>query len=73
MTQVPIKPILILAGGFGTRLRPVIPDVPKPLAPVNGKPFLLHLIEDLIYQGGQDFILLLHYKSDLIKNIIGEF
>lgn len=73
MTQVPIKPIFILAGGFGTRLRPVVPDVPKPLAPVNGKPFLLHLIEDLIYQGGQDFILLLHYKSDLIKNIIGEF
>lgn len=73
MTQPPIKPILVLAGGFGTRLRSAVPDVPKPLAPVNGKPFLLHLIENLIYQGAQDFVLLLHYKADLIKNIIGEF
>ena len=73
MTETPIKPILVLAGGFGTRLRSAVPDVPKPLAPVNGQPFLLHLIESLIYQGARDFVLLLHYKADLIKNIIFEF
>ena len=33
-------PALILAGGFGTRLRGVLPDLPKLLAPINGRPFL---------------------------------
>jgi D-glycero-alpha-D-manno-heptose 1-phosphate guanylyltransferase len=73
MKQQPIKPILVLAGGFGSRLRSVVSDVPKPLAPVNGKPFLIRLIENLIYQGAQEFVLLLHYKAELIKDIIYEF
>jgi choline kinase len=33
-------PVIILAGGFGTRLSTVVKDVPKPMAPINGKPFL---------------------------------
>lgn len=36
---------VILAGGRGTRLRSVVQDVPKPMAPVNGRPFLEHLID----------------------------
>ena len=72
MNRIPVKPILVLAGGFGSRLRSAVPDVPKPLAPVNGKPFLTHLIEDLISQGAQEFILLLHYRAELIKSLITE-
>ena len=38
---------IVLAGGFGTRLRTVVSDVPKPMAPVAGKPFLCWLIDRL--------------------------
>lgn len=40
---------VILAGGFGTRLQTVISDVPKPMAPVNGKPFLSYILDYLRY------------------------
>ena len=38
---------IILAGGFGTRLRGVVADVPKPMAPINGQPFLALLLQHL--------------------------
>ncbi|MCW7466192.1 sugar phosphate nucleotidyltransferase [Leptospira levettii] len=59
-------PIFILAGGRGTRLASVVNDVPKPLAPVFGKPFLHYLLENYINQGFRRFFFLLHFKSDLI-------
>jgi len=68
-----VKPILVLAGGFGSRLKSVVSDVPKPLAPVCGKPFLMHLIENLVSQGAKDFVLLLHYEAGLIMSVIAEF
>ena len=43
--------VLILAGGLGTRLRSVVPDTPKVLAPVLGKPFLFWLL-DKLYKSG---------------------
>ena len=55
------QPIFILAGGFGSRLKSVVHNVPKPLAPVNENPFLFYLIDNLIKQGGRKFIFLLHY------------
>lgn len=67
-----MKKILILAGGFGSRLRSAVYDVPKPLAPVCGKPFLVYLIENLIAQGAEEFVLLLHYKANLIQSVITE-
>ena len=39
---------IILAGGFGTRLRSVVSDVPKPMAPIKGRPFLEILLDYLI-------------------------
>lgn len=66
------KQILVLAGGFGSRLKQVVYDVPKPLAPVNDKPFLSHLIENYIRQGAREFIFLLHYKAPLIQVLIDE-
>ena len=67
-----MKPILVLAGGFGSRLKSVVSDVPKPLAPVCGKPFLIYLIEHLVSQGAKEFVLLLHYEAKLIKSVVGE-
>ncbi len=67
------KTILILAGGFGTRLSKVVADVPKPLAPVNGKPFLYYILEKFIEQGINDFVFLVHHKADqIIKYIEAE-
>jgi D-glycero-alpha-D-manno-heptose 1-phosphate guanylyltransferase len=59
---------IILAGGFGTRLRSVLSDVPKPMAPVQGKPFLAHLITYLQTQGVTDVILSVHYLREQIES-----
>ena len=56
-----MKKLFVLAGGFGTRLRALVSDVPKPLAPVAGRPFLLHLIDNWVAQGVKEFVFLLHY------------
>ncbi|HEY5391656.1 MAG TPA: NTP transferase domain-containing protein, partial [Hanamia sp.] len=51
-----IKEVIVLAGGLGTRLRSVVSDVPKCMAPVAGKPFLHYLTDYLIHQGLNHFI-----------------
>jgi len=65
-----MKPLMVLAGGFGTRLRGIVTDVPKPLAPVAGKPFIVHLIEQWVGQGVTEFIFLLHFESHLIEAVL---
>lgn len=60
------KPVIILAGGFGTRLQSVLNGIPKPLADINGTPFLDLLFSNLIEHGFSTFILSLHYKSEKI-------
>lgn len=59
-------PAVILAGGAGTRLHPLIPDIPKPMAPIAGKPFLEHLIRFLSNQNITDIILCTGYKKKYI-------
>ena len=59
--------IVILAGGLGTRLRKVVRDVPKPMAPVNGKPFLEYIIKLIKENGYKDILMLVGYKSEKIK------
>ncbi len=61
-----IKEAIILAGGLGTRLRSVVNDVPKCMAPVNGIPFLNFVIAYLKNEGIERIILSLGYKSELI-------
>src|SRR4030095_8606643 len=61
-----ITEAIILAGGLGTRLRSVIPDLPKCMAPVNGKPFIGYVIEYLYNQGIEKFILSGGYKHEVI-------
>ena len=58
---------VILAGGFGTRLAHVVPDVPKPMAPIKEKPFLAYQIELLRNNGFDNFILLTGYLSEVIE------
>lgn len=64
--------MLILAGGFGTRLRNMVKDVPKPLAPVGSMPFLHYQVEHWIAQGIRSFVFLLHHQADLIDRFIKE-
>ncbi len=60
--------IFILVGGFGTRLRSVVDDVPKPMAPINNKPFLAYKIETIReYLPKNQIYLLTHYMSDIIE------
>lgn len=64
---------VILAGGFGNRLKSVVSTVPKPLAPIaDGKCFLDILFEKLISAGCKDFIFCLHYMHWLIKERYGD-
>ncbi len=60
-------PAIILAGGLGTRLRSVIQDVPKCMAPVAGHPFLKYLIDALLRSGIRQFIFSLGYKHEIIE------
>jgi D-glycero-alpha-D-manno-heptose 1-phosphate guanylyltransferase len=62
---------IILAGGFGTRLRSVLADVPKPMAPLHGKPFLAYLLRYLQNQGVRDVILSVHYLREQIEDYFG--
>ena len=58
---------IILAGGLGTRLRSAVPDLPKCMAPVAGKPFLYHVINYLQEQGVDSFIFSLGYMHEIIE------
>ena len=58
--------LLVLAGGFGSRLRSVVSDVPKPLAPINGIPFLSFQLDNWVSQGIKEFIFLLHFEANVI-------
>ena len=63
---------VILAGGLGTRLRSVVPDLPKPMAPINHKPFLEHQMSYWIDQGVDHFVLSVGYKHETILEYFGE-
>lgn len=65
-----IKEAIILAGGLGTRLRSAVPDLPKCMAPVAGRPFLFYVINQLRSQGINRFIFSLGYRSDIILNYL---
>ncbi len=61
---------IILAGGLGTRLRSAVPDLPKCMAPVAGKPFLHYLLTYLEQQGVTQFIFSLGYLHEMIEAYI---
>lgn len=63
---------IILAGGFGTRLREVVSEVPKPMAPIGDKPFLSYLLDRLETQGVERVILSVGYMSEKIIGYFGD-
>jgi D-glycero-alpha-D-manno-heptose 1-phosphate guanylyltransferase len=65
-----IKEAIILAGGLGTRLREAVPDLPKCMAPVAGRPFLFYVINYLRSQGIDKFIFSLGYKHEVIEEYL---
>ncbi|MEO8861953.1 MAG: nucleotidyltransferase family protein [Ginsengibacter sp.] len=67
-----IKEAIILAGGLGTRLRSVVSDLPKCLAPVAGKPFLHYVIDHLKKEGITNFIISVGYRNEDIIHFIDE-
>ncbi len=66
-----VKEAVILAGGFGTRLQSVVADVPKPMAPVKGKPFLQYILDYCIKQGIESVVLSTGYKHEVIFSFFG--
>ena len=62
---------IILAGGLGTRLRGVVDDVPKPLAPVAGRPFLAWLLDALADHGFRRVVLATGYRGEQVEAALG--
>ena len=58
---------IVLCGGLGTRLRPVVSDVPKPMAPVAGRPFLDYVLAFLAAEGVSRVVLAAGYKAAVIE------
>lgn len=64
--------VVVLAGGFGTRLKPLVSDVAKPMAPIKGKPFLSYLLDSLVEGGATSLILSVFHLNETIETYFGE-
>lgn len=62
---------IVLAGGLGTRLRGVVPDLPKPMAPVAGRPFLAWILDRLADAGFDRVVLAVGYRHEAIRSHFG--
>ncbi len=65
-----IKTAIILAGGLGTRLRAVVPELPKAMAPVLAKPFIGYIMDYCTQQGVEKYIFALGYKHEVIEQYL---
>lgn len=63
---------VILAGGRGERLRPLTDNVPKPMVPVHGRPYLAYQLDELKRQGIADVVLLTGYLGETIEEYLGD-
>ena len=63
---------IVLAGGLGTRLRSVVPDLPKPMAPVAGRPFLAWVLDRLVESGFESAMLAVGYRHEAIHDHFGD-
>lgn len=72
MSESETMEAIILAGGMGTRLRSVIKDIPKPMAPIHERPFLSLLLDELAEQGFQHVILSTGYRHEVIEEYFGQ-
>lgn len=60
--------VVILCGGYGTRIRDIADDIPKPMIPIGDKPILWHIMKYYATWGYTDFVLCLGYKGSVIKD-----
>jgi len=60
--------VVILAGGFGTRISEYTKKIPKPMVMINKKPIIVHIMEHYAKYGFKDFVIALGYKGPVIKN-----
>jgi dTDP-glucose pyrophosphorylase len=66
------NPVFLMAGGFGTRLRPLTDNCPKPLLEIGGKPILETTLENFVRSGFKKFYIAVHYMADRIKDYFGD-
>lgn len=66
------NPVFLMAGGFGTRLRPLTNDCPKPLLKVGDKPILELILEALVKAGFHRFFISTHYLPEMIRDHFGD-
>ncbi|EAK0806399.1 CBS domain-containing protein [Campylobacter coli] len=64
--------IIIMAGGLGTRLKPLTDNTPKPMLKIGNKPILEIILEKFKHQGYSNFIFCVNYKADVIENYFGD-
>lgn len=69
--RLAVTSAIILAGGLGTRLRSVVPGLPKPMAPINDRPFLEYQLDYWIAQGISHFVLSVGYRHEVIVDHFG--
>ena len=72
MTTMKIAKAVILAAGRGTRMRELTAEVPKPMIEVRGKPVLQHIIEGLRDAGIRQFLVVVGYRADAVRNFFGD-
>lgn len=65
--------VVILAGGFGTRLSEYTDSIPKPMVEIGGKPIIWHIMKRYAEYGYKDFVIALGYKADVIKNYFASY
>ncbi len=65
--------VIILAGGFGTRLSEYTDTIPKPMVPIGGKPIIEHIMDIYSKFGHKEFYIALGYKGEVIKNYFKNF
>ena len=66
------NPVFLMAGGFGTRLRPLTKNKPKPLLNIGNKPILETIIDQFIDYGFHNFYISVHYKAEMIQKYFGD-
>jgi len=69
--ELPLRAV-VMAGGFGTRLRPLTNDMPKPMLEVGGKPVMEHVVEQLKNAGIRHVSIATHYKPEQIEKYFGD-
>jgi D-glycero-alpha-D-manno-heptose 1-phosphate guanylyltransferase len=73
MSSTTIKEAIVLAGGLGTRLRSSVPDLPKCMAPVGGRPFIGYITDYFRRAGIRSFVFALGYKSAAFEDFFREY